>query len=71
VSNDGITWATIGSASLSAGAYAGFAVTSHDTNTLHPSVFDNVLLIGNGTNRLPGESGTKRICWQPSPLLHG
>jgi hypothetical protein len=53
VSNDGTTWVTIGSASLSAGAYAGFAVTSHDTNTLHPSVFDNVHVDVTGSTGLP------------------
>ena len=43
-STDGLTWTTVGSASITMGAnvYVGIAVTSHLDGTLNPSTFDNV-----------------------------
>ena len=42
VSADGATWRTVGSATLGTAAYAGLAVTSHNTGTRNTATFDNV-----------------------------
>lgn len=48
VSSNGSAWTQVGSTTLSipAAAYAGLAVTSHDTTKLNKSTFDNIAVTG-------------------------
>jgi len=60
VSSNGSTWTTLGSTptSISASAYIGLAVTSHDVNTRNTSTFDNVAVTTPTTPPPPPPSPT-------------
>jgi regulation of enolase protein 1 (concanavalin A-like superfamily) len=55
-SSDGVTWTTVGSASVTLGSSAsvGLVVTSHNTSQLNTSTFDSVAVTAAGGGSAPG-----------------
>lgn len=77
VSSNGSTWTTMGSVttSIPASAYIGMAVTSHDTNVLNSSTFDNVAVTtGTTPPPPPPPTATDVVIYAssiPGSALHG
>jgi regulation of enolase protein 1 (concanavalin A-like superfamily) len=63
VSADGAAWRTVGSTTMATAAYAGLAVTSHNTATRNTATFDNVTVgaLSTPTGALPSPWASQDI----------